>query len=316
MRNFNQSDFNTDLEIAPWSILEMFDDPSDKTEIYNLLLSDILDLHAPLKKVKTQKHNSPWITRDLRKKMIYRDRLHRKFVQTRLNTDYQRYRQFRDQVTKWQRSVKTFYVSDLVAKKVHPSNLWSAIKVCKYNDLSFKSSVTNTLSASSLNSYFASITSANQAVVYDSVVPPSPYAHVDVCNLPLISPSTCSALLSELKPKISSGVDTVTAVVLRSSPEALSTALSAIINSSITSSSLPSQWKSAIIHPFHKKGPTCICSNYRPISMLPAASKVAETYIVNILTDHLERNNLLHPLQSGFRRGHSMQSLLLYLTES
>ena len=51
IRNFNKSDFNAELEIAPWSILEMFDDPSDKTEIYNLLLSDILDLHAPLKKV-------------------------------------------------------------------------------------------------------------------------------------------------------------------------------------------------------------------------------------------------------------------------
>ena len=200
-------------------------------------------------------------------------------------------------------------MSDLVVKKVCPSNLLSEIKVCKYNGLSSQSSVTNTPSAPSLNSYFASITSANQAVVYDSVVPPSPSAHVDVCNLPLISPSTCTALLSELKPKTSSGVDTISAVVLRSSPEALSTPLLAIINSSITSSSFPSQWKSAIFNPFHKKGPTSICSKYRHMSMLLAASKVAEMYVVNILTDHLERNNLLHPLQSGFRCGHFTQSL-------
>ena len=52
------------------------------------------------------------------------------------------------------------------------------------------------------------------------------------------------------------------------------------------------------------------------MSMLPAASKVAEMYVVNILTDHLERNNLLHPLQSGFRCGHFTQSLLLHLTDS
>ena len=50
--------------------------------------------------------------------------------------------------------------------------------------------------------------------------------------------------------------------------------------------------------------------------MLPPASKVAEMYIVDFLTDRLERNNLLHPRQSGFRRGHSTQSLLLYLTDS
>ena len=85
MRNFNQSDFNADLETEPWNILEMFEDPSDKIEIYSLLLSDILDLHSPLKKVKTREHNAPWITRDLRKKMIYRDHLHQKFLQTHLN---------------------------------------------------------------------------------------------------------------------------------------------------------------------------------------------------------------------------------------
>ena len=69
MRHFNQSEFKADLEIAPWSILEMFDDPSDKTEIYNLLLSNILDLdlYVPLKIVKAtcRKYNAPWITRDL-----------------------------------------------------------------------------------------------------------------------------------------------------------------------------------------------------------------------------------------------------------
>ena len=84
----------------------MFDDPSNKTELYNLLSSDILDLHAPLKKVKARKHNVSWITRDLCKKMIYHDCLHRNFLQACLNTDYERYRQHRNQVTKWQRLAK------------------------------------------------------------------------------------------------------------------------------------------------------------------------------------------------------------------
>ena len=59
MKNFNQSEFNADLEVAPWSILEMFDDPSDKTEIYNLLLSDILDLPSRKSKLgSTMLHGS------------------------------------------------------------------------------------------------------------------------------------------------------------------------------------------------------------------------------------------------------------------
>ena len=75
-------------------------------------------------------------------------------------------------------------------------------------------------------------------------------------------------------------------------------------------------YSAASINPLHKNGSNSACANYHPISMLPAASKVAEMYIVDILTDHLERNNLFHTLQHGFRRGHSTQSLLLYLIDS
>ena len=41
-----------------------------------------------------------------------------------------------------------------------------------------------------------------------------------------------------------------------------------------------------------------------------------EMYIADLLKAHLETNNLLYPLQSGFRQGHSTQSLLLKLTDS
>ena len=75
-------------------------------------------------------------------------------------------------------------------------------------------------------------------------------------------------------------------------------------------------YSAAIVNPLHKNGPTSACANYRPISMLPAASKVAEMYIVDILTDHLERNNLFDTLQYGFRHGRSTQSLLLYQIDS
>ena len=41
-----------------------------------------------------------------------------------------------------------------------------------------------------------------------------------------------------------------------------------------------------------------------------------EMYIADLLKAHLEDNNFLYELQSGFRQGHSTQSLLLRLTDS
>ena len=99
-------------------------------------------------------------------------------------------------------------------------------------------------------------------------------------------------------------------------PEHLSLPLSSIINSAISQEQFPSLWKSAIVHPLHKAGPTDICTNYRPISILHAASKVMELYVAVLLKAHLEHNNLLYALLLGFRQGHSTQFLLLRLTDS
>ena len=130
------------------------------------------------------------------------------------------------------------------------------------------------------------------------------------------SPLAHPALISNLISSKSASFDAISSIILKSSPDQLSVPLTNIINTSIKNQSFPPQWKSALVYPLHKSGPISVCSNYRPISILPAASKVFELYIADILRHHLEYNSLLYPLQSGFRCGHSTQSLLLYLTDS
>ena len=43
-------------------------------------------------------------------------------------------------------------------------------------------------------------------------------------------------------------------------------------------------------------------TNYRPISLLPVLSKLLEKHVHIYLNDYLEKQQLLHPFQSGFRR--------------
>ena len=84
------------------------------------------------------------------------------------------------------------------------------------------------------------------------------------------------------------------------------------MNSSISSSSFPCQWKCASIRPLHKGGDLEEATNYRPISILPVSSKLLEKHVHCQLSSHLNSNNLLFPLQSGFRPSHSTQTLLLH----
>ncbi|KAH1016999.1 hypothetical protein HUJ05_007737 [Dendroctonus ponderosae] len=55
--------------------------------------------------------------------------------------------------------------------------------------------------------------------------------------------------------------------------------------------------------------------NYRPISLLPTISKVAERVILLRLKDDVEPLNLLPPEQFGFRNKHSTELQLLRIVE-
>ena len=86
-----------------------------------------------------------------------------------------------------------------------------------------------------------------------------------------------------------------------------------MINTSIKTGTFPTLFKDAIVVPVFKGGrkdredP----SSYRPISVLPALSKVLEAVVIEQFLDYLDEHNLLPPAQHGFRRGHSTVTALV-----
>ena len=61
----------------------------------------------------------------------------------------------------------------------------------------------------------------------------------------------------------------------------------------------------------HKGGDETNIDNYRPISVLCAASKLMERHVYKSLYAYLNDNQLLSPSQSGFRAGYSTQTSLV-----
>jgi hypothetical protein len=83
--------------------------------------------------------------------------------------------------------------------------------------------------------------------------------------------------------------------------------ISYIINLSLRSGQVPTDWKVAQVVPLHKSGSTTDTNNYRPISILPIVSKILERAVHYQLMDYLERNNLLSENQFGYRNKRSTE---------
>ena len=66
---------------------------------------------------------------------------------------------------------------------------------------------------------------------------------------------------------------------------------------------LPSDFKLAEVRPIYKKGDKSKPGNYRPVSLTSIICEIMETFIKNILNQHLINNNILTEHQFGFVLG-------------
>ena len=87
-----------------------------------------------------------------------------------------------------------------------------------------------------------------------------------------------------------------------------------ICNCSLRSGIFPNKLKIAKVLPLFKSGDPQIVSNFRPVSVLTALSKIIEKIVYNRLIIYLEENAFLTPAQFGFRKSRSTESAISTLT--
>ena len=122
-------------------------------------------------------------------------------------------------------------------------------------------------------------------------------------------------LLSNLQPHKAAGPDEIRPIVLRELRTEIAPIIQLIFEKSLATGKLPSDWTRANVSPIFKKGEKSDPSNYRPISLTCILCKVMEHIIASNLTAHLNRHNILHDLQHGFRQKRSCETQLLQLVE-
>ena len=118
-----------------------------------------------------------------------------------------------------------------------------------------------------------------------------------------------------MNPNKSVGPNSIPSKILKLLKGKISSHLSDIYNISFSIGIFLSVLKTAKVTPVHKKDSKLHCNSYRPMTLLPNIEKYLEKLVCDRITRFLNNNNLIYPLQFGFRHNYSSDHALTNLTE-
>lgn len=127
----------------------------------------------------------------------------------------------------------------------------------------------------------------------------------------VVTPTEIAGIIRNLKNNKSPGYDGFNNRVMKNLPKKAIAYLTAVVNSLLRVGCFPSQWKIGKIIPIAKPGKRAgVPESYRPISLLPALSKVAEKVVKKRVLNFVAEHKILINEQFGFRNQHSTQMQL------
>ena len=133
------------------------------------------------------------------------------------------------------------------------------------------------------------------------------------------SSTNCSIVFSHLSKLCRSkatGLDNISAKIVRECADLISVSLCDLFNKSLVSGIFPDDWKCARVTPLFKEGEQSDLNNYRPISVISVIAKVFERIVYDQLYNFLTNEDIISNHQSGFRSLHSTVTALLEATDN
>ena len=268
-----------------------------------------------------RKTSLPWIDSALHQLMRARNYFMKKYCKTRDISDWDSYKDLCNQVRRQLRCNKAVYFENVCQENVRqPGKAWmevnkahgrSSKKCILVIDVNGHHTTDMCEIVQDFNSYFTNLTlplpDRNAGIQVTPVNAVFKFAEIDEEDV--------LHMLCHLNMRKSTGVDGISARMLKMAAPAISESLTRLFNISLETGQIPSLWKEANVTPVPKGGNNLLVKDYRPISILPVVSKIYESIVHKQLFTYLESHSLLHQCQSGFRPGHCTQDVLLKTTD-
>ena len=127
----------------------------------------------------------------------------------------------------------------------------------------------------------------------------------------LLSEDGALALLGKLPSAKAPGVTGIPTEWLRELRAELAPTFARLVNACLTSQDVPTAWREALVVPVAKKPSPKSANDFRPISLLPAASRVLESHLLHLLRPHLRTSSLQYGFKANSGCSDAIAKLLL-----
>jgi endonuclease/exonuclease/phosphatase family metal-dependent hydrolase len=318
-RLFNKNNieqFKIKLQLINWDeIIKKNNNINENYLLFQDTIYNILNLTIPKRKLKVKTNNkNHWLTTGIKISCKNKRLLKTFTLKTKHHILQQHYKTY-EKILK--RTIK-------VAKKIQYSNkinqssnkvktMWSIInertnKKIKSENCNIVLNLNNTpisepkAVANNFNSFFSSIgESRNISAIGRSVV----NSIENTFYLTPVNIQETYKLIKHLKNKNSYGIDEIPPKLMKNCAIELALPFCKLINQSFTDGVFPDALKKAIIKPIHKNNEKSNPTNYRPIAILPTASKIFEKAMCVRIYSYCERYKIFDESQNGFRKKRS-----------
>ena len=294
--------------------------PDQLADSYNATLKTVLDKHAPVVTRRvTDRPAAPWMTAEIIAAKQQRRRAERKWRKTGLTVHRQIYAGHRNTVSRMIRDAKRKFLRDRVQNASSTRELFSVSNemLGVASGKTLPSSIPTDKLPDTFNKFFSQkIETMREKLdshpAADLVFPDPPFSGIQFENFEPVTMANVKEVILKM-PKKSCQLDPIPSSLFFDCLDELLPTITDIMNASLSSGTVPSCFKHAIVIPLLKKtnlNPEEL-KNYRPVSNLPFLSKVLERIVLCQFMSHLERHDLLEPFQSAYRKGHSTETALV-----
>ena len=315
-RDFDPELFKDWLCEIDWEVFYDCDDPDIAWLIIVKHINDFLDIYCPWETIEVLDKRNKWMTADILSLISEREDNVNLFLKTKVSTYLTRAKILRCKINRAiEYSKASLIKSSLEETKTNPRKFWRIINAVLKPEVDVEPPVligddgflkTGQDSVNYLNTYFSNIGSvlSNNLVtkgypertVFDEPVDPVfPKISVDK--------GLVDVLFSEINVNKTSGIEGIRCDVLKIALRFLLEPMTWLYQLTFDSGIFPCSWKSARVNPIPKTGNLKLITNWRPISLLPVPSKIAEKIMHIYLVGVLDDLDFLSERQYGYRPG-------------